>query len=237
MNLPVTTAARAQQINEDSPTEELIAWSVEHFTDRKMAITTSFGMEGCALTEMFARLQKPLTVVYLDTMFFFKETYELRDRMIERYPHLQFINKGTALTPERQAEIYGPELWKRDPDLCCKMRKVDPMHEVMKEVDLWVTGLRRDQSPARANLRVMEWDWKYHLLKFNPLANWSRRQIWEYVRANEVPYNALHEQGYPTVGCTHCTTPVPGSTIGEYSRAGRWADTQKNECGLHGDGI
>ena len=84
MNLPVTTAAQARQINEDSPTDELIAWSVEHFADRKMAITTSFGMEGCALTDMFARLQKPLTVVYLDTMFFFKETYELRDRMIER---------------------------------------------------------------------------------------------------------------------------------------------------------
>lgn len=237
MNLPVTTAAQAQKINEDSPTDVLVAWSVEHFADRKMAITTSFGMEGCVLTDMFARLQKPLTVVYLDTMFFFKETYELRDRMIERYPHLQFVNKGTELTPERQASIYGPELWKRDPDLCCKIRKVDPMHEVMEEVDVWITGLRRDQSPARANLRVMEWDWKYHLLKFNPLAAWSRRQIWEYVQANEVPYNALHEQGYPTVGCTHCTTPVPGSTIGEYSRAGRWAETQKNECGLHGDGI
>ncbi len=237
MNLPVTTTQYTTEVDENSPTEQLIAWSLERFTDRNMVLTTSFGMEGCALLDMFARSQKPLAVVYVDTMFFFKETYELRDRLIERYPHLKFENRGTALAPEQQEAIYGPELWKRNPDLCCKIRKVDPMHEVMKEADVWITGLRRDQSKARANLRVMEWDWKYQLLKFNPFATWSRKEIWEYIQANNVPFNKLHEQGYPTVGCTHCTTPVPGSVIGEYSRAGRWAGTEKNECGLHGDGI
>ena len=237
MNLPVTTTQYTTEVDENSPTEQLIAWSLERFTDRNMVLTTSFGMEGCALIDMFARYQKPLAVVYVDTMFFFEETYELRDRLIERYPHLKFENRGTALTPEQQEAIYGPELWKRNPDLCCKIRKVDPMHEVMKEADVWITGLRRDQSKARANLRVMEWDWKYQLLKFNPFATWSRKEIWEYIQANNVPFNKLHEQGYPTVGCTHCTAPVPGSVIGEYSRAGRWAGTEKNECGLHGDGI
>ncbi len=237
MNFQVTTTDQVSQVSEDSPTEQLIAWSVERFADRKMVISTSFGMEGCALIDMFARLKKPLCVVYLDTMFLFRETYELRDRMIERYPHLQFINRGTALTPQQQEAIYGPELWKRDPDLCCKIRKLDPMYEVMKQVDVWVTALRRDQSRDRANLRILEWDWKYQVLKFNPFANWSRKRIWEYVQANNVPYNKLHEQGYPTIGCTHCTAPVPGSTIGEYSRAGRWTGTQKSECGLHGDGI
>ena len=237
MNLPVSTADYSAQIGEDSSADHLIAWCVDHFAERKLVITTSFGMEGCALIDMIARTSRPVSVVYMDTMFFFKETYELRDRMIEHYPKLEFVNRGTNLTPEQQEAIHGPELWKRNPDLCCKIRKVDPMREVMKDADVWITGLRRDQSKARANLLVLEWDWKYQVLKFNPFASWSRKQIWEYVQANKVPYNALHEQGYPTVGCTHCTSPVPGSTIGEYSRAGRWVGTEKNECGLHGDGI
>jgi phosphoadenosine phosphosulfate reductase len=170
-------------------------------------------------------------------MFFFPETYALRDIMIQRYPHLRFVNRGTTLTPEQQAILHGPELWKRNPDLCCKIRKVDPMAEVMKDVDVWITGLRRDQSKTRAGIRVLEWDWKYKVMKFNPMVGWTRQDIWSYVQAHDVPYNTLHEQGYPTIGCTHCTSPVAGSTLGEYSRAGRWAGTEKKECGLHGDGI
>jgi phosphoadenosine phosphosulfate reductase len=175
--------------------------------------------------------------VYLDTGFFFPQTYALRDRLVERYGHLSFVDRGTALTADEQEVAHGPALWQRDPDLCCKLRKVDPMHEAMTDVDVWVTGLRRSQSPARANLRVVEWDWKHQLLKLSPLAHWGRRQVWEYVTAHQVPYNELHEKGYPTIGCTHCTQPVPGSKIGEYSRTGRWAGNGKTECGLHGDGI
>lgn len=237
MNLPVVTIEQNGKLGEDSPPDQLIAWGMEHFSDRRLVITTSFGMEGCALIDLCAKSGRPLTVVYLDTMFFFPETYELRDIMIERYPHLQFVNRGTTLTPEQQEAIYGPELWKRNPDQCCKIRKVDPMIDVMKDVDVWITGLRRDQSKTRANIRVVEWDWKYKVLKFNPMVGWTRQDIWAYIQANDVPYNKLHEQGYPSVGCTHCTTPVPGSSIGQYSRAGRWAGTQKTECGLHGDGI
>lgn len=221
-------------ICEDSPTERIIPWTLERFASQRMVMSSSFGMEGCALIDMYARHGKPLTVAYLDTMFFFPETLKLRDRLIERYPHLTFINRGTTLTPEDQAQQYGDELWKHNPDLCCKLRKVDPMGALMADVDVWITGLRRSQSPTRANLRVIEWDWKYHVLKINPLANWERDQIWNYIRENDVPYNELHERGYPTVGCTHCTRPVNGSKPGEYSRAGRWADLGKTECGLHG---
>lgn len=237
MNLPVANISSNGKLGEDSSPEQLIAWGLEHFADRRLLLTTSFGMEGCALIDMCARAGRPMTVVYLDTMFFFPETYELRDAMIERYPHLKFVNRGTTLTPEQQEQMYGPELWKRDPDLCCKIRKVDPMAEVMKDADVWITGLRRDQSKTRAYIKVLEWDWKYRVLKFNPMVAWTRQDIWNYVQQHGVPYNKLHERGYPTVGCTHCTTPVPGSTIGEYSRDGRWAGTQKKECGLHGDGI
>jgi len=147
------------------------------------------------------------------------------------------VNRGTDLTPEAQAAAYGEALWKRDPDLCCKLRKIDPMNAVMQDFDVWLTGLRRSQSAARAHLKAVEWDWKFRVIKVNPLAYWDREDVWNYIRTNDVPFNALHERGYPTVGCTHCTKPVHGLKIGEYSRAGRWADKAKTECGLHGDGI
>lgn len=234
MEMYMDSRGLSEAITEDTPTERVIAWSLQRFAEHRMTMTTSFGMEGCALIDMYAQHQVPLTVCYLDTMFFFPETYELRDRMVERYPNIKFVNRGTAMTPEEQAKRYGDELWKREPDMCCKIRKVDPMYEVMADVDVWITGLRRSQSLTRANLRLIEWDWKYNVLKLSPLFRWERSQIWDYVRAHNVPYNKLHEQGYPTIGCTHCTKAVPGSKPGDYSRSGRWADTEKTECGLHG---
>jgi len=221
-------------VHENSPTEQVIEWTFERFAHQRMIMTTSFGMEGCALIDMYAKYNRPLDVIYLDTMFFFKETYDLRDRMAERYPQLNFVNRGTALTPDEQERIYGPELWRSNPTLCCKIRKVDPMYPVMAEADVWITGLRRSQSSTRANLRVIDWDWRYQILKVSPLAAWERTQIWDYIRANNVPYNELHEQGYPTVGCTHCTAPVAGTKVGDYSRDGRWSTSEKTECGLHG---
>lgn len=234
MELDVLARPASKGINEDTPTQDFIAWSLERFADQRLLMTTSFGMEGCALIDMYAAAGKPMTVVYLDTMFFFPETYALRDRMIERYPHLNFVNRGTTMTPEQQAVQHGDELWKRDPDLCCKIRKVDPMFDAMADADVWVTGLMRAQSKTRANIGLIEWDWKYQVLKLNPLFKWDRQRVWEYVKTHDVPYNALHEQGYPTVGCTHCTKPVPGSRAGEYSRDGRWSEFTKTECGLHG---
>lgn len=221
-------------VSEDTPTKDFIAWSMDRFAGQRVAITTSFGMEGCALIDMYAQLKRPLTVIYLDTMFFFKEMYELRDRMAERYPHLDFVNRGTTMTPEQQEEKFGPELWKTNPDHCCQIRKVDPMVDAMQEVDVWITGLRRSQSVTRANLKMIEWDWRYQVVKVSPLAKWERPEIWEYVKDNDVPFNKLHEMGYPTVGCTHCTKPVEGSSPGDYTRSGRWSDSEKTECGLHG---
>ncbi len=223
-----------EMITEDTPTDRVIAWTLERFANQRVAITTSFGMEGCALIDMYARHKTPMTVYYLDTMFFFPETYELRDRMVRCYQHIRFVNRGTRLTPAEQAQKYGDELWKRNPDLCCKMRKIDPMQDAMADVDVWITGLRRSQSLTRMNLHLIEWDWRYQVLKVSPLFKWERAAVWDYVRRNNVPYNRLHEQGYPTIGCTHCTNPVPGATPEDYSRAGRWADSEKTECGLHG---
>lgn len=234
MRKTLVEAAERSQISEDAPTGELIEWTLTRFADQRLILTSSFGMEGCALIDMYARLGQPITVVYLDTMFFFDETYELRDRLADRYPHVRFVNRGTTLSLDEQVEKHGPELWRTNPDLCCKIRKIDPMYDVMSEVDVWITGLRRSQSVTRANMRVIDWDWRYQVLKISPLAKWERSEVWEYIRKHDVPYNRLHEQGYPTVGCTHCTKPVPGLTIGEYSRTGRWSDSEKTECGLHG---
>lgn len=228
------TVNLAEPVTEELPTDRFIAWTLERFGDQRMVITTSFGMEGCALVDMYAAHGKPMTVVYLDTGFFFQQTLQLKDRLADRYPHMRFVNRGTSLTPQQQAEKYGDELWKTNSDLCCKLRKVDPMYEVMGETDVWITGLRRSQSVARTNLRMIEWEWRYQALKISPLAKWERPDIVEYIKKHNVPYNVLHEQGYPTVGCTHCTKPVPGSTLGDYSRAGRWSDSEKTECGLHG---
>jgi phosphoadenosine phosphosulfate reductase len=235
--IPAPTEDESPAIRADSPPERIVAWALERFAHQRLIVTTQFGMEGCALIDMCARQNRPVRIIYLDTMFLFSETYTLRDDLVARYPHLSFENGGTTLTPEQQAALYGPELWKHDPDQCCRLRKVEPLRAVMQNVDVWLTGLRRSQSPTRAHLQTVEWDWAYQVLKINPLAHWSRKQIWDYVQANDVPYNPLHEQGYPTIGCTHCTQPVPGASVTDYTRAGRWAGQEKTECGLHGEGI
>jgi phosphoadenosine phosphosulfate reductase len=166
-------------------------------------------------------------------MFFFPETHELIDRMRERYPGVRFVNRGTRLTPEKQAELHGAELWKSDPDLCCRIRKVEPLRDLMQRGDIWISAIRRSQSPTRARVEMVEWDPRFSVLKLNPLAYWDRTDVWRYVRDHDVPYNALHEQGYPTIGCTHCTKPVAGTAPDQYTRLGRWSGTDKTECGLH----
>lgn len=218
---------------EEASPDRVVAWMLERFAERRLVLTTAFGMEGCALIDMVARHGRPIPVIWLDTGFLFPETHRLRERLAARYPHLGFENRGTAVSPEEQEALHGPELWRRDPDACCRIRKVDPMREALRGVDVWVTGVTRSQSPARARTRVVEWDWQYEVLKVSPLAGWERAQVWEYVRAHDVPYNELHERGYPTVGCTHCTVPVIGATPGSYRRDGRWPGMKKTECGLH----
>lgn len=221
------------EIGEDSPPEGVVAWLLRRFAGRRLVVTTGFGMEGCALIDMLARHRVTLPVLYLDTGFLFPETLRLRDRLAARYPHLSFERQAPSLTPEAQELYYGPELWAREPDACCNLRKVEPMRAALLGVDVWLTGLMRSQSTSRAGLRVVEWDWQYQLLKVSPLATWNRAQVWEYVQRHDVPYNELHDRGYPSLGCTHCTLPVAGNVTGEYTREGRWQGRSKLECGLH----
>ncbi|MFN3682061.1 MAG: phosphoadenylyl-sulfate reductase, partial [Nitrospira sp.] len=118
----------------------------------------------------------------------------------------------------------------RDPDLCCRLRKVEPLIDVLKSFDAWITGIRRDQAPSRAQAGLIEWDAKFGLVKVNPLARWTWSDVWTYITLYEVPYNSLHDRNYPSIGCVHCTKPVkPGEDL----RSGRWQGLAKTECGLH----
>jgi phosphoadenosine phosphosulfate reductase len=209
---------------------EILAWAFEEFAGRGIAIATGFGAEGMALIDIAVRIEPNPSVFFVDTEFLFPETYSLRDRVERRYG-IEIKAVRTGLSPEHQAAVYGPALWQRDPDLCCQLRKLEPLREALRGLDAWVTAIRRDQTAERAQARVVEWDARWQLVKINPLASWTRRDVWSYIAKNNVPYNPLHDQGYPSIGCTNCTR---AAARGEEERSGRWAGRAKTECGLHG---
>ncbi|HZG86966.1 phosphoadenylyl-sulfate reductase [Paenibacillus sp.] len=212
---------------EHAPVEELLKFAVDTFPN--IVLACSFGAEDVALVHMLQKVRPGTDIFYLDTDFHFKETYETRDKLAEKYG-INFVQVKPKLTPEEQAAQHGEELWKKDPNLCCNIRKVDPLTDVLGRYEAWITGIRRDQAPTRANAKKVEYDVKFGLVKFNPIANWSWDDVWNYIRENDVPYNPLHDQNFPSIGCEHCTRPV---APGEDPRAGRWSGTEKTECGLH----
>ncbi|MDP9728597.1 phosphoadenosine phosphosulfate reductase [Alicyclobacillus tengchongensis] len=195
-----------------------------------ITLACSFGIEDMVLLDMLSQLSPNPDVFYLDTDVLFPETYALCNEAIERYGLTRLRQVRPALTLEEQAEQYGESLWQSNPNQCCDLRKVQPLTRVLQEYDGWVTGIRRQQSPTRANAQVFEVDHKFGLVKVNPLATWSEKDVWRYVHEHQVPYNPLHDRGYPSIGCLHCTRPVKP---GEDSRAGRWSGFDKTECGLH----
>jgi phosphoadenosine phosphosulfate reductase len=213
---------------EDASPQETIRWAFDEFGEG-LAIATGFGAEGVALIDMVVRINPSPKIFFLDTGFLFPETYELRRRIEDRY-RIEIQAFQTAITPKVQEQVYGPNLWSRDPDLCCRIRKLEPLKQALKGRTAWMTAIRRDQTAARACARAVEWDHRWQLVKVNPLVRWTKRQVWDYITKWDVPYNPLHDLGYPSIGCTHCTRPVRN---GEDERAGRWPGHPKTECGLH----
>ncbi|MBI5238406.1 MAG: phosphoadenylyl-sulfate reductase [Deltaproteobacteria bacterium] len=209
--------------------QEALKWVVENFRARDFALACSFGAEDVALVDMLVKIKPDARIFYLDTDLLFKETHEVKDALVKRYS-VKFERFGPKTTIEEMAGAHGPELWKRDPDKCCGIRKIVPLTEALSGLKAWVTGIRRDQSPARANSPVVGWDEKFKLVKINPLVRWTSEAVWNYIRTNHVPYNTLHDRNYPSIGCEPCTKQV---MPGEDPRAGRWAGFQKTECGLH----
>jgi phosphoadenosine phosphosulfate reductase len=208
--------------------ERILAWAFDTFGET-VAISSAFGAEGMALIDMASRVRNNFRLFTLDTEFLFPETYNLMDHVEQRYD-IRIERVYPLASPEEQERIYGPALWRSNPDQCCNLRKVEPLRRKLSELQAWITSIRRDQTADRARAGKVEWDSKFGLVKINPIADWTSKQVWQYVREHDVPYNELHGRNYPSIGCTHCTRAV---RPGEDPRAGRWAGSSKTECGLH----
>jgi phosphoadenosine phosphosulfate reductase len=211
--------------------EDVLLWVYEQFGDR-MCLTCSWQRQSSVLVHMiFGELGLDVPVVELDTELFFKETYETRDRLVERYG-LTLIRPQVLSVAEQHARE-GPNLWERDPDRCCRIRKVEPLERALAQFDGWVSGIRREQALTRADAKRIEWSDRWDVWKIHPIVDWDAKRVQAYIHVNNIPYNPLHDGGYPSIGCVPCTRPV---VRGEDERAGRWAGADKIECGIHFDG-
>lgn len=228
---PVENRRQLEQKLEHTGPGRVLAWGWRTFGHR-MVLGTGFGSSGMVLIHLLDKLGYGVPVFYLDTHLLFPETYKLR-REVERRFKLEFTRVSTDLSLESQAEIHGDKLWERDPDRCCHLRKVLPLRDYLADKRAWITGLRRGQHAGRRGTPVVTWDRAHGVVKINPLAGWSDEDVWDYIEAHKLPYNPLHDEGYPSIGCIPCTRPVEQ---GEGARAGRWSGTGKTECGIHRTG-
>ncbi len=203
--------------------EQVVETMLERLHPR-VALACSFQKEESVLLDMILEREPTARVFALDTHVLFPETYALWRELEQRYGTRIEVFEGPSLG--RQAAIHGEALWERNPDLCCSIRKLGPLAAALAGLDGWLTGVRRDQAPSRAGTPKLGWDERHELWKASPLADWTDDDVWRYVRERELPVNPLHERGYASIGCTHCTAPGQG-------RAGRWVASAKTECGLH----
>jgi phosphoadenosine phosphosulfate reductase len=209
-----------------APAEHIIEWAVATFGER-FAITSSMG--DAVLAHLAAQVAPGIDVVFLDTGYHFAETIGTRDAVEATLPVNLITIQPRQTVAEQDAE-HGPELFRRDPDLCCRLRKVQPLAESLERYDAWATGLRRAETHHRVIAPVVGWDAKKGKVKVSPLARWSDEQVERYVAENGVLVNPLVHDGYPSIGCWPCTQRV---APGEDPRSGRWAGTSKTECGIH----
>jgi phosphoadenosine phosphosulfate reductase len=213
--------------------EDILAWAWQQF-GRRAGIGTSFQGSGLVIMHLAKMAGLTFPVFTLDTGLLFPETLALHKRLEDFFGY-KIESIAPDLSLEQQAEALGPELWTRDPDLCCTTRKVLPLQSRLRDLDCWITGLRRHQASSRSSIGLIE---LYTLdaqggpdmVKLNPMAKWSREAIWRYIRQHNIPYNPLHDLGYSSIGCMTCTRKTGQ---GEDERAGRWIGFKKVECGIH----
>lgn len=208
--------------------EEVLEWVVERYSPG-LVMTSNFGAEGVVLIDHLARVAPQTPIIYLNTGFQFAATDDLKERLRDRYK-LNIIEAQATISVEEQAEIHGDRLYERDSNLCCRIRKVEPLQESLKGYRAWIAALRRDQSPTRANIKIVEWNARNEMAKIHPLATWTRSRVWNYILKNNLPYNQLYDDGYTSIGCWPCTRRVAN---GEHERSGRWDGNKKQECGIH----
>ena len=233
---PRLTVAEAEALNlrfANEPAASLLAWAWDRFGNRA-AIGTSFQGAGLVIMHLAHQQGLRFPVFTIDTGLLFAETVALRKQLEDFFGYpIEVLTPD--LTVEQQVAALGPELWLRDPDLCCTQRKVLPLQEKLASLEAWITGLRRQQSDSRAGIGLIEvyaFDEAagQEIVKLNPLAHWTREAVWHYLKQHRIPYNPLHDQGYGSIGCQPCTRRA---AAGENERAGRWTGFKKSECGLH----
>jgi phosphoadenosine phosphosulfate reductase len=220
--------AEVQLAAESWSPQRVLSWAFDAYGN-DVAIASAFGAEGMVLIDMASHTRKGFRLFTLDTEFLFPETYVLIDRIEQKY-EIKIERVFSLLSPEEQDRIQGAALWARDPDQCCNLRKVEPLRHKLNTLAAWITSIRRDQTLFRKSVCKVEWDEKFGLVKVNPIADWTSKQVWRYLSEHGVPYNSLYDQNYSSIGCTHCTRAV---LPGEGPRAGRWPGLAKTECGLH----
>ncbi len=213
---------------ENASPYEVLSWARQTFGD-KLAIVTSFQPTGIVTLHMMQRIAPRTPILTLDTGLLFPETQDLIDHYESRF-NLDLRRIKPRQTPKQQARDYGDRLWERNPDRCCHIRKTIPLRDALDGFDAWITGLRRDQSAGRADTAIVSRDGHSGRVKIAPFANWSADIVWRYIRSHDLPYNPLHDQGYPSIGCWTCTRAA--SADGD-SRSGRWSNQSKTECGIH----
>ncbi len=220
--------AEANRKLEGQPAQVILRWAVEQFFPR-LTMATAFGAEGNCIIHMLAEIEPGVRIFNLETGYQFKETLELRERIKDRYGiEVEYIRPELSV-PEYEAEHGGP-LYNSFSDQCCMDRKSIPLRKAVVGYDAWISAIRKDQTKDRAQAPVVGWDAKFSLVKINPLLQWTKKDVWNFIAKHDVPYNPLHDQGYPSIGCWPCTRPVAD---GDDDRAGRWFGTVKKECGLH----
>jgi len=216
-----------QRLAGSSPLE-ILRWAVDHFYP-KLTMATAFGAEGCCIIHMLAEIQPKVRIFNLDTGYQFQETLALRERIKHRYGiEVEYIRPELSVADYE--EEHGGPLYRHRPDQCCYDRKVLPLRRAVAGYVAWISSIRRDQTSDLAVASVVQWDAKFNLVKVNPLLAWTKKDVWSFVLAHEIPYNPLHDQGFPSIGCWPCTQAVED---GQDERAGRWAGMKKKECGLH----
>lgn len=223
-------AEACEQLKLASP-QEILRWAVDRFHPH-LTMATAFGAEGCCILHMLGEIEPGVHVFNLETGYQFSETLELRERIRKRYGIAVELVRPD-LTVAEYEEKHGGPLYKRHPDQCCHERKILPLRRAVVGKKAWISAIRKDQTADRGKAAVVQWDGKFNLVKINPLLNWTRNDVWKFVLDNEVPYNPLHDQGYPSIGCWPCTQPLLTLGDGVDERAGRWAGSKKKECGLH----
>jgi phosphoadenosine phosphosulfate reductase len=228
--LPVDELATANRVLEGATPQEILRQAVRDYYPR-LLMATAFGAEGCCVIHMLAEIEPRVTFINLETGYQFAETLELRERIRNRYGiSVEYVEPELSVA-EYEAEHGGP-LYGLRPDQCCHDRKILPLRRALERYQpkAWISAIRKDQTTDRSVADVIQWDAKFSLVKVNPLLNWTKKDVWSFIVKHDVPYNPLHDRGYPSIGCWPCTRAV---APGESDRAGRWAGKVKKECGLH----